>query len=212
LTSPSGSSASLYWLPSIDDWAGRIGAIARMEAGEAAWSALVALAGVQLDFVRIGRLDKALLRLFGDGPPVTLATRPIRLAVLASSTTAQLSSALRVAGLRRGLWITLYEPDYGQYRQELANPASGLHGFAPTAVLLALDSGHLVGDVDPAIDRANAEAVVRQRSDLLQISGVRRAKLSAPKSSSRRCSRSFRCFWARMSRICRDLALQSLLK
>jgi FkbH-like protein len=168
LTSPSGSSASLYWLPSIDDWSGRIGAIERMEAGEAAWSALVALAGVQLDFVRIGRLDKALLRLFGDGPPVTLATRPIRLAVLASSTTAQLSSALRVAGLRRGLWITLYEPDYGQYRQELANPASGLHGFAPTAVLLALDSGHLVGDVDPAIDRANAEAVVRQRSDLLQ--------------------------------------------
>ncbi|MDO6413679.1 HAD-IIIC family phosphatase [Sphingomonas sp. BIUV-7] len=168
LTSPSGPSANLYWLPSIDDWSVRIAEIERSEVGEAAWNALVALAGVKLDFVRVGRLDKALMRLFGDGPPVNLATRPIRLAVLASSTTAQLASALRVAGLRRGLWITLYEPDYGQYRQELANPASGLYGFAPTAILFALDAGHLVGDVDPALNPESAEAVVHQRCDLLQ--------------------------------------------
>lgn len=167
MNSSSGSGASLYWLPAIDDWSSRITAIERMEADAEAWAAMVALAGMQLDFVRIGRLDKALQRLFGAGPPVDLATRPVHLALLSSSTTAHLASAIRVAGLRRGLWIDLYEPDYGQYRQELADSGSGLYQFAPTSILFALDPWHLIGDVDPALDQAAAASVVQQRADML---------------------------------------------
>ena len=69
-----------------------------------------------------------------------LTTKPVRLAVLGSSTLTHLLPAIRVAGLRRGIWIDTYETDYGQYWQELSDPESALHAFRPTAVLLALDA------------------------------------------------------------------------
>src|SRR5215212_8142793 len=74
-----------------------------------------------------------------------------------SSTMAHLHSAIRVAGLRRGLWISIYENDYGQYWQELTDPASALHEFKPNAVLFALDPHHLAAGLGAALDRAEAE-------------------------------------------------------
>ena len=52
-----------------------------------------------------------------------------------SSTLTHLVPGIRVAGLRRGLLIEVYEAPYGTYRQELTDPASGLHAFRPTVVL-----------------------------------------------------------------------------
>lgn len=151
----------LIWLPPVEDWPARIGAIERLVPGDAdAWDRLVALAGTRLDFVRLGRLDRSLLRLFGDAPPPGLTTRPVRLAVLGASTVSHLFPAIRVAALRRGLWVTLYEPDYGQYRAALLDPASALHAFAPTAILLALDAPHLLRNADPMFDEAGADAAL----------------------------------------------------
>ncbi len=141
----------LYWLPSVEDWPARIGQVERLNPTPDAWDKLVSLAKTRLDFLRASRLDRSLTRLFGAKPPSGLATRPVRLAVLGSSTTEHLGAAIRVAALRRGLWVTLFEPDYGQYRQALADPASALHAFQPTAVLLALDAHHLMGVADPAL-------------------------------------------------------------
>ena len=148
----------LYWLPAVEDWAARIGASERCEPDADAWAQLVALARTRLDFLRISRLDRALVRLFGTEPPPGLTTRPVRLAVLGSSTTSHLTAAIRVAGLRRGLWIQVFEPDYGQHRQALADPRSALHAFQPTAVLFALDAPHLLAGADPAFDADQARA------------------------------------------------------
>src|SRR5207237_5549183 len=89
-----------------------------------AWDEAVALANARLDFVRTNALDEIVARRFGAAPPKGLATKPVRLALLGSSTLAHLHAAIRVAGLRRGLWITIYENDYGQYWQELTDPES----------------------------------------------------------------------------------------
>ena len=157
-----------YWLPAIDDWSAAIGSIERMDGGEAAWTALIAAAGHRLDFLRTERLDRSLRRLFGT-PPAELQTQPIRLAILGSSTTSHLGPSIRIAGLRRGLHFTIYEAEYGQYRQELADPASVLHVFAPTSVLLAFDSRHLLGNADQRWNTEEADAeLMRVLADLEQ--------------------------------------------
>jgi HAD superfamily phosphatase (TIGR01681 family) len=58
------------------------------------------------------------------------------------------------------LWIETYENAYGQYRQELSNPDSGLHGFEPAANLLALDAWHLSAGITAGMDQAAADAVL----------------------------------------------------
>lgn len=165
------SARRLRWLPPVDDWTHRISEIERLPAADtAAWAAIIALAAHDLDFVRTARLDKSISRLFGETAPESLATAPIRLAVLGSSTIEHLMPAIRVAAARRGLWVRLYQADYGQYRQEILDPASGLHAFQPTAVLFALDAFHLLRGADPAMDgaaaAAEAHAVIDDLSEL----------------------------------------------
>jgi FkbH-like protein len=143
------SSPALSWLPPPDDWNARIAAIERMDASGEAWIALQQLAATRLDFIRTERLDRALRAKFGGSPPPGLATAPVRLAVLGSSTTAHLAVGVRVAGLRRGLWITVWEPEYGQYRQSLVEQDGPLRAFSPTAILFALDAYHLLGGSAP---------------------------------------------------------------
>ena len=81
---------------------------------------------------------------------------------------AHLHGAIRVAGLRRGIWIDIYENDYGQYWRELAEPDSALHAFRPDAVLLALDAHHLTAGVTAAMDAANADAALANVADRIR--------------------------------------------
>jgi predicted enzyme involved in methoxymalonyl-ACP biosynthesis len=104
-------------------------------------------------------LDEAVRRVFPRPPPETWG-KPVRLALLGSATLAHLHPAIRVAGLRRGLWVETYENAYGQCRQELSNPDSGLHGFGPTAILLALDAWHLTAGITAGMDQAAADAAL----------------------------------------------------
>jgi predicted enzyme involved in methoxymalonyl-ACP biosynthesis len=149
----------LHWLPNLPDWRARLGALADDPA--AGWEAAVALANVRLNFVLTNRLDETVRRIFSDRP-TTLATKPVRLAVLGSSTLSHLLPAIRVGGLRRGLWVETYESDFGQYRQELADTGSTLHAFAPSAILLALDSYHLAAGVTATMDAREADAALAE--------------------------------------------------
>jgi FkbH-like protein len=146
----------LYWLPEIPDWDERLKALAG-RSGPEAWPALVGLANSRLDLLRTERVSRALRRLCGSEIPLTLAAPPIRLAVIGSSTLEHLTPGLRAACLRRNLWVDVYTGDYGQYAQELNNPASGLHAFAPTVVLFAVDARHLVQFATQASDFAAAD-------------------------------------------------------
>ena len=147
----------LHWLPSIADWRPRLRALGTDPAK--AWDEAVALANGRINFVLTNALDEAARRVFPEGPS-GLATKPVRLAVLGSSTLTHLLPAIRVAGLRRGIWVETYEADYGQYLQELTDKDSGLHEFKPTAVLLALDAYHLTAGVTAGMDEPTATAAL----------------------------------------------------
>ena len=73
----------------------------------------------------------------------SLAKRRARVAVLGSYTTAQYSQLLRLAALRVGVALEVHDAPYGQYPQELLDPASGTHAFAPDVVVLATHEGEL---------------------------------------------------------------------
>ncbi|HEY8287689.1 MAG TPA: HAD-IIIC family phosphatase [Acetobacteraceae bacterium] len=149
----------LHWLPTIPDWRQRLRALGTDPA--AGWDQAVCLANARLNFVLTNALDEAVRRLFPDGPPA-LPTKPVRLAVLGSCTTTHLLPGIRVAGLRRGIWIDTYENDYGLYLQELSDPDSPLHDFKPTAILFSLDAAHLTAGVTAALDSQGADATLQE--------------------------------------------------
>src|SRR5215475_4978456 len=148
----------LYWLPELPDWRARVRELSNK--GAQAWDEAVALANFRLDFIRTSTLDQTTLRIFGDMPPPGLSTKPIRLALLGSATMAHLHAGIRIGGLRRGLFVSVYENDYGQYWQELADASSPLHEFKPTAIVLALDAHHLVAGLSTSLDKAEVDRLL----------------------------------------------------
>ncbi len=154
----------LRWLPPAADARARLSALDR--AGGEVWKQAVALAGTRLDFVATNRLDAIVQRHQGAVPPADLAAPPVRLAVLGSATLTHLHAPIRVAALRRGISVTTYENDYGQYLQELLDPRSALHEFRPNAILFSFDARSLTQGVHAALD-AEAAAAALQAAEAL---------------------------------------------
>ncbi len=147
----------LHWLPTIPDWRQRLRALPG--APDSAWDSAVALANARLNFVLTNALDETLRRVLPAGP-AALPTKKVRLAVLGSCTLTHLLPGIRVAGLRRGIWIDTYENDYGQYLQDLSDSQSALYDFQPTAILLALDAYHMTAGVTAGMDATSADAAL----------------------------------------------------
>jgi FkbH-like protein len=143
----------LYWLPEPSDWRGSLAAVGSGPLDDDAWDGLAALARQNLDLVQTIQLDRLTQGLSREG----LAGRPVRLALLGSSTTTHLLPGIRVAALRRKLCLETYEPAFGQYRQELADDTSKLRTFAPDFVLLAFDACHVVRGLDIGAGREEAD-------------------------------------------------------
>jgi len=155
----------LHWLPEMQDWRARLRSLT--SGPGSVWENAVALAGARINFVLTNALDERLRRLL-SGPPDGLQTKPVRLAVLGSSTLTHLLPAIRVAGLRRNIWIDTYENDYGQYWQELSDPDSALHQFRPTAVLLALDARDLTAGITAAMDPEAVEGAMTEITERIR--------------------------------------------
>ncbi len=87
------------------------------------------------------------------------ARRNARIAVLGSYTTSQFVGMLQLAALRRGIEIETYEAGYAQYRQEILDPSSGLYGFEPDFVVMAMHAGEtsMPGTSDSPEDAVEAE-------------------------------------------------------
>ncbi len=130
------------WLPIREDWQQSLQSLKALEA-PAASALLRELATSRLDFGQLTKLDRAFQRALAANGGKLPGLEPLKLAILASATTSHLPPGIRVAGLRRGLAIEVYEADYGMYSQELMDSASALYAFRPQALLLALDARHI---------------------------------------------------------------------
>ena len=132
---------TLDFLPTREDWKEALTA-AQILSGPEAMRALRSLAAFQLSFPQIGKLDRAIAHAAEDD--TARASLPtLRLAILGSATISHLPPAIRVAALRRGLLVEIYEGPYATYLQELIDTTSPLHAFRPDVLLLALDAHHL---------------------------------------------------------------------
>src|SRR4051812_39413578 len=89
-----GGMTELHWLPEVADWRQRL----RQISSGSLWDNAVGLANARINFVLTNALDETLRRSL-SAPPDGLATKPVRLAVLGSSTLTHLLPAIRVAGL-----------------------------------------------------------------------------------------------------------------
>src|SRR6478735_780978 len=111
----------MSWLPTAPDFRARLRAALDTAKPEDRLQSFVSLAGCRLGFLETIQLDRACAQLALKEAP---GFAPLRLAVLASSTVDHLLPAIRVAGLRRRLLIDAHCGAYGQYRQDLLDPAS----------------------------------------------------------------------------------------
>ena len=153
----------LNWLPQNPRWAEQLSAITP----EAGWDALIGLSKARLSALQTVQLDRKRMRVLVEAPS-GLSTKPIRIAVLAASTVDHLLPAIRVGGMRRGLWVETYTPDYAQYAQELMDPNAGLHEFRPDTVLFALDAHHLMQGVEVSQSADEVTAHLRRLLDRLE--------------------------------------------
>ncbi len=93
------------------------------------------------DFMAWQAAGALLTQVLNEHTPAT--RRSVKLAVLGSYTTTQFVSTLRLATMRQGIALEIYECPYGQYRQEILNPDSPLYRFGPEVVVLATHAGDL---------------------------------------------------------------------
>ncbi|MEE3627819.1 HAD-IIIC family phosphatase [Nitrospirillum sp. BR 11752] len=156
----------LYWLPEIADWRRQVMELPTDPTD--AFDAGVRLANGRLNFTMTNALDQRVRMAVGGNHPKNALGQPIRLAILASCTTGHLHAAIRVAGLRRKLWIETYETDYGLYVQALMDPNSDLAAFRPTHVLFAFDAVHLTRGISAALNGEEANRVLRETVEQLR--------------------------------------------
>jgi FkbH-like protein len=72
-------------------------------------------------------------------PPDRLPLAPLRVALLSSFSIEFIHDVLVALGFLEGLRIQIYQAGFGQFRQEILNPDSGLYAFSPDAAVLALE-------------------------------------------------------------------------
>lgn len=78
----------------------------------------------------------------------------VRLAVLGSSTTAQLLPLLRLQCFKEGMRAEIYDAPYGTFQQEILNPSSELYAFKPQIALLFVNyRDALAGPAEAEISR-----------------------------------------------------------
>ena len=139
----------LFWLARNSNWTTELKTARDLPPAQAA-ERLTILANANIDFIQTNKLDR-ILQNFGESIGTHLnRTKPVRLALIGSSTLAHLAPAIRVAALRRGFWVDIFEGHYGMYHQELADPSSELYAFKPDVVLIALDAHHLTAGDSPS--------------------------------------------------------------
>ena len=162
----------LEWLPAHPDLSAAISAARRETDPSKRLATARALAGFRRDFTLTGRLDRMAAEgleqlATGNATPAGGLTA-LRIAVLSSHTMDHLLPAIRVAGLQRGLAVSLYLAPYGNYRQALMGDGAGLPQFAPQLVLLALDAYDAPPQLALQASEAEVAAAIESRVNELR--------------------------------------------
>ena len=138
---------------------------------------LARLARSRLGFTETIQLDRALARSAAESID---GYARVRLAVLSSNTIDHLLPAIRVNGLRYNLLLDVFPGAFGQYRQELLDPASALRQFRPGLILLSLDARQATAGVPLAATAEEAQAgLARAIEELRELWRHARSSLNA---------------------------------
>jgi FkbH-like protein len=154
----------LTWLPQIEDFGVRLRQAVSTPMPERL-ERLVALCHFRLDFLQTIQLNRALEAIAAD-PNNSLPRH--RLAVIGSTTLDHLAPGIRIAALRRGLWLEVRSGGYGQYRQEILDPQSQIQLFQPQTVLLSIAADHVLPDSKPGASHADTALLIRGVCDDLR--------------------------------------------
>ena len=156
----------MNWLPVAPDFRADLGVALESPDPTDRLERLASLARYQLGYLETLQLDRALGRLtLEPGSGFTV----VRLAILASSTVDHLSPAIRVAGLRRRLMIDVHIGAYGQYRQDLLDPHSSLHQFAPQFVLFSITARDTIAGVPLTATTAEVDETIARSIEELRL-------------------------------------------
>ncbi|OAN49177.1 hypothetical protein A6A04_03420 [Paramagnetospirillum marisnigri] len=121
-----------------------------------AFEALKSIARPGDDFVTQRKYAKLLDKLPKDG----LELRPLKLALLATSTTDHLADILRLWLALEGFDAEIHQPPFGQAAQSVLDPDSELYRFQPDMVWFFTSWRDVRLDAMPGADKAAVEAAV----------------------------------------------------
>lgn len=162
----------LLWLAQHPDLGTAIGEAKREADPMARLATTARLAGYRRDFTQTTRLDRLAsegLRAVASGQAHMPGLRPLRIALLASHTVDHLVPAIRVAGLQRGLAMSVHVAPYGQYRQALLLDDAELSAFEPQVILLALDARDAPLQMQLEASQEEVDAAVAERIEELRL-------------------------------------------
>jgi FkbH-like protein len=125
------------------------------ETDAARWNEISRLAGSRIDFLQTAQLDRSVQKFYAKGMLAEAGLKPLRVALLGSSTLKHLVPGIRVAGYRRKLWLDVLEGEYGMYLQDFLDTSSKLYSFKPNVVVMALDAHHIAEG-----DRADIQELI----------------------------------------------------
>jgi FkbH-like protein len=154
----------MNWQPGPEEFRQRLRAALEVDSPQARLKHLADLAQFRLGFLETIQLDNALKQ---TATVDVSGFSRVRLAVLSSCTVDHLFPAIRVGGLRRRLVFDLYKGAFGQYRQEILDPASSLRAFAPEIILLSLTAREAIAGVPLGVTADEAERAVARTTDEL---------------------------------------------
>lgn len=167
----------MNWLPAPGDFRQSLRTALAATNPDDRLEKLAVLAQHQLGFLETIQLDNALGK---TAATANASFVPLRLALLSSCTIDHLLPAIRVAGLRRRLLIEVYTGSFGQYRQELLDPASALHGFRPDILVFSLTAREAIAGVPLGATTDEAvQAMARASADVQQLWHTARETLKA---------------------------------
>ena len=160
---------ALHWLPELSDPESALAEIRATSGVQNKLAKIIDVAGHRLDFVQTGKLDRYLEQVLAELPEPS-GLQPVRVAWLGSSTLEHLLPSARIAGLRRSMLVESYLAPYGQYRQELLDPGSGLTRFKPHVVVIALD--HEAISLGSPLDAHAADVDARVHHSISELRGL----------------------------------------